>query len=120
MEGATEGSSPGWAHEDLIALLRRRDSTLTPVVLLRHPEGGAREREWDAELGFVNLLQGADPSPRVGKPFYPGDRAVGGVDEHPDRVVVQVHWVKPRGAGDELAIMTLALHAGERTIVRRG
>ncbi len=119
-EGATEGSSPGWAHEDLIALLRRRDSTLTPVVLLRHPEGGAREREWDAELGFVNLLQGADPSPRVGKPFYPGDRAVGGVDEHPDRVVVQVHWVKPRGAGDELAIMTLALHAGERTIVRRG
>jgi hypothetical protein len=119
-QGVQPGSSPGWAHDDLLDLLGRLDPANIPVMLMRHPEGGPREREWDPELGFVNLLQGADPTIRSGKPFYPGDRALGGVDEHPDRVVVQVHLLKPKGAPDDDAVMTLAVHAGQRTIVRRG
>ena len=117
--GVQSGSSPGWAHDDILDLLGRLAPAVVPVILMRHPDGGPREREWDPELGFVNLLQGADPRARPGKPFYAGDRATGGVDEHPDRVVVQVHLVKPRGTHDE-AVMTLAVHAGQRTIVRRG
>jgi hypothetical protein len=120
-QGVQPGSSPGWRHDELLDLLSRLPGGQeVPVLLMQHPEGGARTREWDVELGFINLLQGADPMQRPGVSPYPGDRAIGGVDEHPERVVMQVHRVRPTtsATGDEL--FTLAVHAGQRAIVRRG
>jgi hypothetical protein len=119
--GVPVGASPGWRHDDLVDLLARlpgADDEVS-VMLLRHPDGGPRMRDWDAELGFVNLLQGADPRPRAGQAFYPGDRALGGVAENPERVVVQVHWVRSTQPGLVPPLYTLAVHAGRRQLVRR-
>ena len=92
--GAAEGRSPGWRHDDLLALLRRlpEQTRTIPVILMQHPDGGPRSRDWDRELGFINLMQGRDPSTTSAIP-YPGDRAIGGVTEDPEQVVVQVHHV---------------------------
>jgi hypothetical protein len=87
---------------------------------MRHPDGGPRNREWDPELGFVNLMQGADPRPKPGVPWYPGDRSIGGVDEDPERVVVQVHHVQSTQRGDAPALFTLVVHAGRKKVVRKG
>ena len=76
-----------------------RPGALTPLLLMEHPEGGPRQREWDPELGFINLMQGADPVRRPGQPWYPGDRAIGGVTEDPEQVVVQVHRVRSTQPG---------------------
>jgi hypothetical protein len=120
--GVAAGSSPGWRHEDLVELLRRLpdQERAISVVLLEHPDGGPRSREWDPELGFVNLLQGADPHPPAGRPPYPGDRAVGGADADPDQVVVQVHRVRSTQPGQVPELYTLAVHAGRRSVVRKG
>ena len=120
--GVEVGSSPGWRHEELVELLRRlpdreRD---VPVLLLQHPDGGPRSREWDPELGFVNLLQGADPRPPAGQLAYPGDRAIGGVAADPASVVVQVHRVTSTQGGQVPELYTLAVHAGARHVVRKG
>lgn len=120
-QGVQPGSSPGWRHDELVDLLSRLEADQEiPVLMMQHPDGGPRSREWDVELGFINLLQGPDPSRRPGAPFYPGDRAVGGVDEYPERVVVQVHRVRPTDAPTANEIFTLAVHAGQRAVVRRG
>ena len=119
--GVEVGSSPGWRHQELLDLLGRLPDrgSLTPLLLMEHPEGGPRQREWDPELGFINLMQGADPVRRPGQPWYPGDRAIGGVTEDPEQVVVQVHRVRSTEPGAAPELFTLAIHAGRRGVVRK-
>ena len=90
-----------------------------PVLLMLHPGGGPRDREWDSELGFINLMQGADPVRRPNSPWYPGDRALGGVIADPEKVVVQVHRVRSTQPGLVPEVFTLAVHAGRRAVVRK-
>lgn len=120
--GVTFGSSPGWRHEELLDLLSRLpdQDAAVPVVLMQHPDGGPRTREWDTELGFINLMQGADPRVRAGEAWYPGDRSVGGVTDDPEQVVVQVHRVTSTQPGLVPELFTLAVHAGRRQVVRKG
>jgi hypothetical protein len=121
-QGVTVGSSPGWRHHDLIELLVRVPDMgeEIPVILMEHPGGGPRDREWDAELGFVNLMQGADPQKGPGSDWYPGDRAIGGVQDNPERVILQVHRVKSTQPGLVPELFTLAVHAGTRVLLRKG
>jgi hypothetical protein len=118
--GAEIGLSPGWRQHELVDLLRRTPAMTVPVQLLELPDGGPRTREWDPELGFVNLLQGPDPRPRPGTDPYPGDRAIGGVAGNPDQVVVQVHRVVPKGSASYPEVLTLAVHAGSMQMVKKG
>lgn len=120
--GVEFGRSPGWRHEDLVDLLSRLpdQEQMVPVILLKHPTGGPREREWDTELGFINLMQGSDPRVRPGQPWYPGDRALGGIDTDPEQIVVQIHQVTSSQPGLIPALYTLAIHAGRRHVVRKG
>lgn len=119
-QGVPDGYSPGWKPGHLIDLLSRmRDQSRTvPIMLMEHPDGGARMRDWDVELGFVNLLQGPDPRAR-GADTYPGDRNIGGVATDPEQVVVQVHRVRGGDWDDGTDVLTLAIHAGKMQIVRR-
>jgi hypothetical protein len=119
--GAPMGASPGWRQDDLRALIRRQPETHGPVLvtLMEHPDGGPRQRDWERETGFVNLLQGADPQWSVGSPGYAGDRSVGGADEDPSRIVVQVHHVRSTQAGMTPPLFTLAVHAGDRQVTRK-
>lgn len=116
------GQSPGWRGRELIDVLSRQpdQDLLVPILLMRRPEGGPREREWDSELGFVNLFQGADPRQSSHGGFYPGDRLIAGVGQDADAIVAQVHWVTASNVQDFEPIFTLALHAGGRQIVKRG
>jgi hypothetical protein len=120
--GAPDGHSPGWRHDDILDLLRRlpQQGAPVPVILMEHPDGGPRSRDWDPTLGFVNLLQGRDTADRAGQPFYPGDRAVGVVASDPESLVVQVHHVQSVAPGVVPPLFTLAVHAGQRHVVRRG
>jgi hypothetical protein len=120
--GVEFGTSPGWRHQELINLLERlpqQGSSLVPVIVMQHPEGGPRTREWDSELGFVNLMQGPDPVRRAGQPWYPGDRAIGGVVDDPEQVVVQLHRVTSSQPGLVPELFTLAIHAGRREVIRK-
>jgi hypothetical protein len=118
--GAGQGQSPGWRHDELVDLLRRTPDMQVPLQLLELPGGGPRTREWDPELGFVNLMQGPDPRPQPGTDPYPGDRAIGGVATDPDRVVVQIHRVVPKSHGSAPEMLTLAVHAGSMQTVKKG
>jgi hypothetical protein len=119
--GAPIGASPGWRQDDLRALIRRQPETHGPVLvtLMEHPDGGPRQREWDKETGFINLLQGADPRGTAGSPTYAGDRSVGGADVDPSRIVVQVHHVRSTQPGATPPLLTLAVHAGDRQVTRK-
>jgi hypothetical protein len=119
--GIGVGTSPGWRHDELVDLLARLPDQEgdIPVLLMQHPDGGPRSRDWDSELGFVNLLQGPDLGQPAGRPWYPGDRAIGGVSSNPEQVVVQVHRVRSTQAGVVPDIFTLAVHAGRRQLVRK-
>ena len=120
--GAPDGSSPGWRHGDVLQLLERlpgQDAPV-PVILMQQPNGGPRSREWDSELGFINLMQGRDAGRSAGPNAYPGDRAIGGVLGDPEQVVVQVHHVKSSQPGLVPPLYTLAIHAGRRHVVRKG
>ncbi|MFC7595917.1 Z1 domain-containing protein [Terrabacter sp. GCM10028922] len=119
--GVDVGTSPGWRHHELLNLLERlpQQGHTVPLMLMEHPEGGPRRREWDPELGFINLMQGSDPVRKVGQPWYPGDRAIGGIVEDPEQVVVQVHRVTSSQAGLLPELFTLAIHAGRRGVVRK-
>lgn len=119
--GVDVGTSPGWRHHDLLNLLERlpEQGRPVPVILMEHPDGGPRSREWDPELGFINLMQGSDPVRRAGTPWYPGDRAIGGVVEDPEQVVVQIHRVTSSQPGIVPELFTLAVHAGRRAVVRK-
>ncbi len=113
--------SPGWRHDDIVQFLTRVEvqDVSVPVVFMEQPEGGARERRWDNELGFVNLFQGPDLAERPGVEFYPGDRNLFDFEREPSKVVIQVHRVHPRGVPiDE--VLTLAARLGTNVVVRRG
>ena len=118
---AVASYSPGWRHSDILQYLARRkdQGSLVPVILMQQPEGGSRERKWDAQLGFVNLFQGRDIGYRPGHGMYPGDQQVIDVEAHPDQVVVQVHRVRPTG-GEFGEVLTLAVRLGSKVIARRG
>lgn len=119
-QGVPDGYSPGWKAGHLMDLISRVSDSARPVpiMLMEHPDGGARTREWDIELGFVNLLQGPDPRAK-GADTYPGDRNIGGVATDPEQVVVQVHRVRGRDWDNDMDVLTLAIHAGKKQIVRR-
>ena len=119
--GIGVGTSPGWRHLDLLNLLDRLpdQGSAVPLILMEHPDGGPRAREWDPELGFVNLMQGSDPVRKASQPWYPGDRAIGGVVEDSERVVIQVHRVTSSQPGLVPELFTLAIHAGRRGVIRK-
>ena len=119
--GSGYGSSPGWRNEELMDLLERLPSQAEPVplILLEHPDGGPRKRDWDSEIGFVNLMQGADLGSPTGSDWYPGDRMIGGVASNPEQVIVQIHRVTSKQPGLVPDLHTLAIHAGRRQILRK-
>lgn len=119
--GVQEGQSPGWRREELLDFLSRlpKQSALVPLMLLERPEGGPRLREWDVELGFINLMQGPDLGQPSTRSWYPGDRNIGGVDVDPEQVVVQVHSVQPRNMGTDSRTLALAVHAGRKQVIRK-
>lgn len=120
MDGGV-GRSPGWRGSEIIDMLNRLpDQNLpVPVLLMLHPDGGPRSREWKDDVGFVNLLQGPDPG-RTGLGAYAGDRLIAGIAEDPDRVVVQIHYVQATSESSFRPLYTLAVHAGGRQVVKRG
>lgn len=120
-KGVRSGSSPGWRHTEIADLLERLTAMVNevPVILMEHPSGGPRSRDWDSEIGFVNLMQGADLAQHGGSNWYPGDRAIGGVLENPELVVVQIHRVESSQPGVVPDLFTFAIHAGRRHVVRK-
>jgi hypothetical protein len=111
---------PSWRlHEVMEGLDRHpQQSRLVPVILMEE-SGSPRLRKWDIETGFVNLFQGRDNIRSTGGPSYPGDRLIGGIQDDPGSVVVQVHRVARRD-DPETELLTLAVHLGDRQIVRKG
>jgi hypothetical protein len=118
----TDSYSPNWRHEDLMTVLdfvkRHPFQNESVPIMLMEESGGPRRRHWDSETGFVNLFQGRDVRPRPGQPFYPGDRNVECLESNPDQFVVQVHRVIRSDDPDGPEILALAVHLGERPIVR--
>jgi transposase len=116
---AVESYSPSWRHADLLDHLQRTvESNGQVPVLLMEDDGRPRRRRWDDQVGFINLFQGEDIKAQPDGAFYPGDRSTPGLDEDPDRVVVQVHRVVRR-SDPERELLTLALHLGSRGITRK-
>jgi hypothetical protein len=118
----TESYSPDWRHDDLMKVLdfvKRHplEDEMIPLILMED-DGRPRRRKWEPETGFINLFQGRDVRDSPGSPFYPGDRNLGGLDVNPDQIVVQVHRVVRTDSPDSREILTLAVHLGERPIVR--
>jgi hypothetical protein len=113
--------SPDWRHAEILGFLERQENQdrKVPVILLEGEDRTPRVRDWDPQTGFVNLFQGADVHPTPGKPFYPGDRNILGLDENPAEIVVQVHHVQPRSHSDVNDLYTLAIHLGDVANVRR-
>ena len=112
--------SPGWRHQDILDALDRNphQDQLVPVLLMEE-SGRPRLRKWDDDLGFVNLFQGRDVSVRPGVPSYSGDRHTPDIDNHPDRIVLQIHRVERRGRDDGFEVLAPAVYLGQRPIVKR-
>lgn len=117
--------SPDWRKDEIMTILDfaerhpRQDEEIP--ILLMQDGGQPRQRRWDDEVGFANLFQGRDPDPTPGLPAYPGDRNILDLEGEPDQIVVEVHHLKRRyddGIAIAPEILTLAVHLGERTIVR--
>jgi hypothetical protein len=116
--------SPGWRSEDLLQSFRR-SAVMQPqidVLLMEQNAGTAearpRQRSWTEQEGFINLFQGRDVNPTPGKPYYPGDRLIGGIDVEPERILLQVHRTIRQGAADDERLLTLALHLGDRQLIK--
>ena len=110
---------PSWRRDDVLDKLARHPNQDQQVaVILMEESGEVRLRKWDLETGFVNLFQGRDNMRAAGGPSYPGDRAIGGIDEDSSTVVVQVHRVARRD-DPSVEILTLAVYVGDRQIVRK-
>lgn len=117
---AADEYGPSWRLRDIIdALERHQDQSQSVPVILMEDSGKARSRKWDIETGFVNLFQGRDNVRPNGGASYPGDRAIGGIADEPGSLVVQIHRVVRRDDPDT-EILTLAVHLGDRKIVRKG
>ncbi|MEU0266535.1 Z1 domain-containing protein [Nocardioides sp. NPDC006303] len=111
---------PSWRLREVSESLERHPNQDEKVpVILMDDSGNVRQRKWDIETGFVNLFQGRDNHLGQGTgPAYPGDRQIGGIDLDPSSVVVQVHRVARRD-DPTTEILTLAVHLGDRQIVRK-
>ncbi len=108
--------NPGWRHSDVTSLVRRYPHQDKPVpIMLMENHGKARDRDWNEQIGFINLFQGPDTTDPDSPEWYPGDRYVMGLREHRDQLVLQVHRVKPHGHSNE--VLTLAAHLGDRLLV---
>ena len=112
--------SPGWRHEDIIdATNRNPDQDQDVPVILMEGENVPRIRQWDEGLGFVNLFQGRDLKNIPGEPFYPGDRNIASLGEHPDKLMLQIHRVTRREQNDDFEILAPAIYRGNRPIVSK-
>jgi hypothetical protein len=116
---AADAYGPSWRLADVLeAIDRHPDQSSDVPVILMEDDGQPRRRKWDVETGFVNLFQGRDNVRSVAGPSYPGDRAIGGIEDDPTAVVAQVHRVVRRD-DPERELLTLAIHVGDRQIVRK-
>ena len=112
--------SPEWRHADILDYLERQEDLDIPiqVLLMELSEGVPRIRDWDSELGFINLFQGEDVISVPGKPFYQGDRKVPFGSDDDTGIALQIHHIKPKGDNFPPSY-TLAIHLGKNTIVKR-
>lgn len=113
--------SPGWLHDEFVESLKRKAEQGSGLTLmLMENDGQARARKWDDYIGFINLFQGHDLKPQPNGDYYPGDRDVLGIKEHPDQLVIQAHrLIHPDGASQG-EVLALALYLGSGSIVRKG
>lgn len=121
------GFSPGWEHEQILQLfesLGPRNVSGKPrnikVLLMQFEnEDKPREREWRADVGFVNLFQGQDAQYIEGQTpnRYPGDRKVPILLEGENTLAIQVHRVLPKGINSP-ELFTLAVYLGDSKIVK--
>jgi hypothetical protein len=116
-----DNGSPDWRQDEILEMLRRHPRQEEPalVVLMARQVDGRdvpREREWVSDTGFVNLFQGRDNDSRTSD-RYEGDRTVGVEVVGSEGVVLQIHYVTRRGSPNH-PLLTLAIHLGDRTIVR--
>jgi hypothetical protein len=112
--------SPEWRHSDILDYLNRQEDLEAPVkvILLELSQNVPRSRDWDNEIGFVNLFQGEDVVSVPGKPFYAGDRKVPfGMDDD-NGIALQIHYVAPKNGLFEPSY-TLAIHLGKGTVIKR-
>lgn len=112
--------SPEWRHAEILDFLKRQEDQqmLVKVILLELEPGVARIRDWDQELGFINLFQGEDVVAVPGKAFYPGDRKVPFENDDDSGIAVQIHHVRPRNDSFDPSY-TLAVHLGRGSVVKR-
>lgn len=112
--------SPEWRHSDILDYLNRQENSELPVkvILMELSENTPRVRDWDNELGFVNLFQGEDLVSIPGKPFYLGDRKVPFGNDDDTGIALQIHYVEPRNRlfGSSY---TLAIHLGKGSVIKR-
>ena len=113
--------SAGWLHEEYTDALLREFSRVqrATLMLMEDPSGRPRIRQWAEGVGFVNLFQGRDLKPQPNGDFYPGDRLVCDVEEHPGQIIIQVHRPVVRDSEDEAPIPTLAIYLGSGQVVRK-
>jgi hypothetical protein len=121
------GFSPGWEHEDILQLFESLGpknvtgkSVKVKVILMQYEnEDKAREREWRADTGFINLFQGQDAQylDSSTPDRYPGDRKVPILQDGESSLAVQIHRVLPKGLNVP-ELFTLAVHLGDSKIVR--
>ncbi|WP_460626373.1 Z1 domain-containing protein [Intrasporangium mesophilum] len=117
---AADEYGPSWRLRDVMESLERQPDQDHPVpVILMEEAGQPRVRKWDIETGFVNLFQGRDNVRSSAGPAYPGDRSIGGIDADPGAVVVQIHRVVRRD-DPTTELLVVAVHLGDRKIVRKG
>jgi hypothetical protein len=112
--------SPEWRHADILDYLERQEDLDIPiqVLFMELSEGVPRIRDWDSELGFINLFQGEDVISVPGKPFYQGDRKVPFGSDDDTGIALQIHHIKPKGDNFPPSY-TLAIHLGKNTIIKR-
>jgi Z1 domain len=112
--------SPEWRHADILDYLERQEDLDIPiqVLLMELSEGVPRVRDWDSELGFINLFQGEDVVSVPGKPFYQGDRKVPFGSDDDTGIALQIHHIKPKDDNFPPSY-TLAIHLGKNTIIKR-
>lgn len=112
--------SPEWRHADILDYLERQEDLDIPiqVLLMELSEGVPRIRDWDSELGFINLFQGEDVISVPGKLFYQGDRKVPFGSDDDTGIALQIHHIKPKGDNFPPSY-TLAIHLGKNTIIKR-
>ena len=117
--------SPGWETESIVNLfesliidLSNTESGAIKIILMQYEnEDTPRSREWRADTGFVNLLQGADTI-KNNLNYYPGDREIPILKDGPVIPSIQIHRVKPNNVNLP-EIFTMAVYLGQSQTVTR-